>query len=63
VNTSDLVELAISPEKWTSSVMINFLPDTGADLDGISESLYKRKFSKVALQKGVQPVTAECPDQ
>jgi hypothetical protein len=58
VNTSDLVELAISPEKWTSSFMINFLPDTGADLDAIPESLYKRKFSKVALQKGVQPVTA-----
>ena len=58
VNTSDLVELAIIPEKWTSSFMINFLPDTGADLDAIPESLYKRKFSKVALQKGVQPVTA-----
>jgi len=58
VNTSDLVELAIRPEKWTSSFMINFLPDTGADLDAIPESLYKRMFSKVALQKGVQPVTA-----
>jgi hypothetical protein len=58
VNTSDLVELAVSPEKWTSSFMINFLPDTGADLDAIPELLYKRKFSKVALQKGVQPVTA-----
>ncbi|KZS02265.1 Uncharacterized protein APZ42_000758, partial [Daphnia magna] len=32
--------------------------NTGADLDAIPESLYKRKFSKVALQKGVQPVTA-----
>ena len=58
VNTSDLVELVISPEKWTSSFMINFLPDTGADLDAIPESLYKRNSSKAALQKGVQPVTA-----
>jgi hypothetical protein len=49
VNTSDLVELTIRPEKWASSFMINFLPDTGADLDTIPESLYKRKFSKVAL--------------
>jgi hypothetical protein len=45
VNTSDLVELAISPEKWTSSFMINFLPDAGADLDAIPESLYKRKLN------------------
>jgi hypothetical protein len=51
VNTSDLVELAIIPEKLTSSFVTIFLPDT--DLDAISESLYKRKFSKVALQKGV----------
>ncbi|KZR97579.1 Uncharacterized protein APZ42_007458, partial [Daphnia magna] len=58
VNVSDLVELAVNPEKWTSSLVINFLPDTGADLDAIPESLYKWKFSKVALQKGVQPVTA-----
>ncbi|KZS03678.1 Uncharacterized protein APZ42_033523 [Daphnia magna] len=52
VNASDLVELAVNPEKWTSSLLINFLPDTGADLDAIPESLYKRKLSKVALQKG-----------
>jgi hypothetical protein len=58
LNASDLVELAVNPEKWTSSIVIDFLPDTGADLDAIPESLYKRKFSKVALQKGVQPVTA-----
>lgn len=64
VNASDLVVLSITPEKCPTTngedaaVMVHSLPDTGADLDAIPESLYRQKFSNVSLGKSIQSVTA-----
>ncbi len=64
VKASDLVALSITPEKCPTAngehaaVMVHSLPDTGADIDAIPESLYMQKFSGVSLRKGIQPVTA-----
>ncbi|KZS18271.1 Uncharacterized protein APZ42_015591 [Daphnia magna] len=64
VKTSDLVAVSITPKKLPTAngehagVVVHALPDTGADIDAIPESLYMQKFSSVSLRKGIQPVTA-----
>ena len=63
-NFGSLVSLEITPHRSRScstkhpAKTVLTLPDTGADLDAIPESLYTLKFPDIPLQQGIQPCTA-----